>query len=237
MTEQSADFVPRRMQACAVLTDTRREYLAEIFRLEQPQSAPVIISALAERLQVSPPAVVKMVQRLEREGFLEREPYRGVNLTAEGRQVALGAIRRHRLIETFLVTVMGFSWDEVHEMVHALEGAINTAFEDRADELSGYPARCPHGDPIPTRDGHMPEMNDKSLLDFPVGTRGDLSRIRNHTPERLRYLGELGLRPGVALEIKGRAPLRGPVRLHALGQEHVVGADLAEDLFIENIVV
>jgi DtxR family Mn-dependent transcriptional regulator len=215
------------------ITHARREYLAEIYRLQTASEEPVTTTALAERLEVSPPAVVRMMRRLAHEGYLRRQPYKGVSLTPEGEREALKSIRRHRLLEAFLVIVMRFGWDEVHEHAHGLEGVINDQFEDRMDELAGYPKRCPHGDPIPTKDGQMPELPDASLSEFAVGTRGVIRRIRNHTPEKLRYLAEHRLMPGAAITLLGRAPFNGPVRLKTPLGELVLGAEMARDILIE----
>ena len=215
------------------MTHARREYLAEVYRLQTSTDQPITTTAIADRLEVSPPAAVKIMQRLAKEGYLRRQPYKGVRLTTEGEREALRSIRRHRLLEAFLVTVMKFNWDEVHPHAHALEPAINDQFEDRMDELAGYPQRCPHGDPIPTKDGRMPVVNDQSLLNFPIGTRGLLRRVRNHTPEKLRYLAEIKLVPGTSITLVNRAPFNGPVRLKIAGGEHVLSAEMASDLFIE----
>lgn len=215
------------------ITHARREYLAEIYRLQTSTDESITTTALALRLDVTPPAVVRMMRRLAHEGFLKRQPYKGVRLTPEGEREALKSIRRHRLLEAFLVTVMKFGWDEVHTHAHSLEPAINDQFEDRMDELAGYPKRCPHGDPIPSKDGVMPILNDESLMEFPIGTKAVISRIRNHTPEKLRYFAELQLFPGTSISLVGRAPFKGPVRIKNGTGEHVLGAELAEQIFIE----
>lgn len=215
------------------ITHARREYLAEIYRLQTSTDESITTTALAMRLDVTPPAVVRMMRRLAHEGFLKRQPYKGVRLTPEGEREALKSIRRHRLLEAFLVTVMKFSWDEVHTLAHGLEPAINDEFEDRMDELAGHPKRCPHGDPIPSKDGVMPILFDKSLIEFPIGSKGTISRIRNHTPEKLRYFAELKLFPNTSVTLVGRAPFKGPVRIKNGTGEHVLGAELAEQIFIE----
>src|SRR5262245_45422928 len=129
-----------------------REYLGEIYRLERTAEG-VTTSALAERLEVSSSAVARMLRRLHDHAMLRHVPYKGVQLTSQGESEALRSIRRHRLLEVFLVKVMGFSWDEVHEQAHGLQLTITDAFEDRMDVVAGYPTHCPHGDPIPTKDG------------------------------------------------------------------------------------
>ena len=216
-----------------VITHARREYLAEVYRLQSSTTEPITTTALALRLEVSPPAVVRMIRRLAQEGYLRRQPYKGVRLTAEGEREALKSIRRHRLLEAFLVTVMKFGWDEVHDHAHGLDAVINDQFEDRMDELAGHPIRCPHGDPIPTREGVMPAISDVSLAEVAPGRAGIIRRIRNHTPEKLRYLAAHRLVPGTAITLLNRAPFSGPVRLKTPDGEHVLGAEMADDLFIE----
>ncbi len=220
-------------ESLETITHARREYLAEIYRLQLLGDKAVTTTALAERLAVTPPAVVRMMRRLAAEGYLRRQPYKGVRLTADGEREALKSIRRHRLLEAFLVSVMKFGWDEVHEHAHGLDGVINDRFEDRMDELAGFPRRCPHGDPIPTRDGQMPVFDETSLAQLEAGARGVVRRIRNHTPDKLRYLADHGLRPGTAVRVLSRAPFNGPVRLQVPGGEQVLGAELAQDIFIE----
>ena len=209
-----------------------QEYLGEIYRLEH-SSGGVTTSALAERLAVSPPAVVRMLRRLDEAGLLKDIPYQGVKLSPRGEQEALRSIRRHRLLEVFLVRVMGFGWDEVHDESHKLELAISDTFEDRMDAVSGFPTRCPHGDPIPTKDGHMPELNDQPLLEVPVGTVGTVSRVKTDDGEKLRYLAKLGLVPGTPVRLVNRAPFNGPLRLKVKDQEHVIGTELAQALRVE----
>lgn len=225
--------LPAENETLEAITHARREYLAEIYRLQQSTDEPVTTTALAERLEVSPPAVVRMMRRLAQEGYLRRQPYKGVSLTPDGEREALKSIRRHRLLEAFLVIVMKFGWDEVHEHAHGLEGVINDQFEDRMDELAGFPKRCPHGDPIPTKDGRMPKPNEASLSEFEVGTQAVISRIRNHTPDKLRYLAEHQLMPGATITLLGRAPFNGPVRVKTPSGEHVLGSEMAGNIYIE----
>lgn len=215
------------------ITHARREYLAEVYRLQTSTEEPITTTALAMRLDVTPPAVVRMMRRLAREGYLQRQPYKGVRLTPEGEREALKSIRRHRLLEAFLVNVMKFGWDEVHEHADHLEAAINDQFENRMDELAGYPKRCPHGDPIPGKDGVMPVIVEKNLLAFEVGAQATISRIRHHTPEKLRYFAELKLFPSTQIVVLGRAPFNGPVRIKNISGEHVLGTELAAQLYLE----
>lgn len=212
----------------AEMTHPQREYLAEIYRLHASSDEPVTTTALAERLEVTPPAVVRMMHRLAQEGYLRRLPYKGVLLTAQGEREALKSIRRHRLLEAFLVAVMKFGWEEVHDHAHALEGVINDEFEDRMDAIAGFPTRCPHGDPIPTRDGAIAPTNDRPLLDFAAGQAVTVRRVKTEDAEKLRYLREIGLVPDTPVTIVSRAPFNGPLRLRLRGTEQVIGTELAQ---------
>jgi DtxR family Mn-dependent transcriptional regulator len=110
---------------------------------------------------------------------------------------------------------------------------INDQFEDRMDELAGFPKRCPHGDPIPTKDGRMPKLNEASLSEFEVGAQAVISRIRNHTPDKLRYLAEHQIMPGTPITLLGRAPFNGPVRVKTPSGEQVLGSEMAGNIYIE----
>jgi DtxR family Mn-dependent transcriptional regulator len=209
-----------------------REYLGEIYRLERSPEG-VTTSALAERLEVTASAVARMLRRLDRAGMLSHAPYQAVKLTAPGEREALRAIRRHRLLEVFLVKVMGFGWDEVHEQAHGLQLTITEAFEDRMDVVAGHPTHCPHGDPIPTKDGRIAPVNDQPLLEAPVGASAILRRVKTDDSDKLRYLAELGLVPGVPVRVVNRAPFNGPLRLAANGHEHIIGTELAQALRVE----
>jgi DtxR family Mn-dependent transcriptional regulator len=209
-----------------------REYLGEIYRI-QHHGERATTSLLADHLEVSLPAVAKMLARLHKSGFLEREPYQGVRLTPTGEREALRSIRRHRLLEVFLVKVMGFGWEETHDHSHALEGAINDVLEDRMDVLSGHPTRCPHGEPIPSKDGVMPVVRDMPLTECSLGAQGTLSRVTTHDPDKLRYLAGLKLTPGAPITVKARAPFNGPVRVASGRSEHVLGTELAGAIYVE----
>jgi len=210
----------------------QREYLGEVYRLERSLEG-VSTSALAERLEVSSSAVARMLRRLDEAGMVEHTPYQGVKLTADGEREALRSIRRHRLLEVFLVKVMGFGWDEVHEQAHGLQLTITDAFEDRMDAVAGHPTHCPHGDPIPSKDGTIAPVNDQPLHDTPVGAAAVLRRVKTDDSDKLRYLEQMGLVPGVPMRVLHRAPFNGPLRLHANGQEVVIGTELARALRVE----
>jgi DtxR family transcriptional regulator, Mn-dependent transcriptional regulator len=208
-----------------------REYLAEIYRLQEDNPT-VSTTNLAERLDVSAPAVPRMLKRLKNAGYVKHVPYQGVELTELGREEALQEIRRHRILEVFLVNVMGFEWDEVHEHADALGAGLTQPIAERMAEMAGDPQRCPHGEPIPFADGRLPEVNDTCIMNLNVGHKGTFSRVRTHEPEKLKYFASLGVRPGVQFELVGRAPFNGPMRLRIDRDEIVLGAELTRSLWV-----
>lgn len=208
-----------------------REYLAEIYRLQE-DSPTVSTTSLAERLNVSPPAIPRMLKRLKSAGLVKHVPYQGVELTDQGREEALREIRRHRILEVFLVDIMGFTWDEAHEHADDLSPGLNDALSERMAEMTNQPQRCPHGEPIPDSNGLLPPVNDFCIANLGVGHKGAVSRVRTHEPEKLRYLASLNLVPGQQLEIMGRAPFNGPMRLRLGRDEVVIGYELMQSLWV-----
>ena len=206
---------------------TMQEYLAEAWRLAHYQRGNTAVSgaALAEVLQVSAPAVTRMVQRLKKAGYLQAG--RGIMLTPAGERVALQNIRRHRLVEVFLVDVMSLGWHEVHDAADELGAVVSDSVLERMDELAGHPRRCPHGEPIPTRDGRMPQIRDEALNEVEVGGELRLSRVHSHDEHLLQYLDSLGLRPGVCLRLVARAPFSGPLHLRLGQRDCFIGPELA----------
>ena len=215
------------MTASAAMQD----YLAEAYRLAYYQDGDeenfVSTSSLANVLDVSAPAVTRMVQRLKEAGYLDHEPYRGIVLTPAGEREALMSIRRHRLVERFLVDVMGFGWHEVHESADELGAVVSDNLVERMSAMAGPPRRCPHGEPIPTPDGRMPRVVDYLLASVAPGEY-TVSRCNTHDEEKLRYLDHLGVRPGVRLTLVERAPFNGPLSIAVDGRTHFVGHELAQ---------
>lgn len=213
---------------------TMQEYLAEAYRIAyyQHDSPYVSTSALAEVLDVSAPAVTRMVQRLRDGGYLVHEPYRGVKLTPDGEREALASIRKHRLVERFLVDVMGFGWHEVHDSADELGLAVSNSLVERMADMVGHPKRCPHGEPIPTADGYMPRIIDYPIHDASLSQAYIVSRVNTHDADKLKYLDTLGVRPGATLVVKERAPFNGPLQIEVNAQHHFIGHELADVLRI-----
>jgi DtxR family Mn-dependent transcriptional regulator len=206
-----------------------QEYLAEAYRLAYYQDGNPYIStsALAEVLNVSAPAVTRMVQRLKEAGYLEHEPYRGISLTEAGEREALMSIRRHRLVERFLTDVMHFGWHEVHDDADELGVVVSDLVVERMAAMAGHPKRCPHGEPIPSPDGVMPRVRDYPLNGAASGSDLVVSRVNSHDADKLQYLGSLCLKPGTHFTLVERAPFNGPLQLRVNGEIKMIGHELA----------
>ncbi|HET6823443.1 MAG TPA: metal-dependent transcriptional regulator [Anaerolineales bacterium] len=209
-----------------------RRYAAEIYRLQQDHEQ-VSLSLLSSYVESSAQAISTMVKRLNKNGYLVHEPYRGVRLTPAGEKIAMPALRRHRLTEVFLVKVMNYDWASAHELSDVFERGVNDEIEDRMDELAGHPTRCPHGEPIPSKDGVMPKVEDMPLVDVPSGSDCVVSRVRTHNMEKLHYIGELGLVPGTPFHLLSCAPFKGPLRLQMKPQDHIIGYELSQSIWVE----
>lgn len=209
---------------------TMQEYLAEAYRIayyQDDQDRYVSTSALARVLDVTAPAVTRMVQRLKEAGYLEYEPYRGILLTKKGETEALMCIRRHRLVERFLTDVMGFGWHEVHGAADELGAVVSDKVVARMEVMAGYPRRCPHGEPIPWADGRIPQVVDYPLNEVRLGQEYFVSRVNTHDEAMLKYFDNLGVRPGVVIHLIDRAPFNGPLQMKIGETVHFIGHELA----------
>jgi DtxR family Mn-dependent transcriptional regulator len=209
------------------LTRSVEDYLKAIYRLS-PQGRPAATSEIAQRLELSPASVSGMVKRLSEQGLLEHIPYKGVQLTPDGRRAALRMLRRHRLIEAYLVAFLGYSWDTVHEEAERLEHAVSDTLVERMASVLGHPTVDPHGDPIPTSEGDILELASTPLADVPAGATAEIRQVEESQPDRLRYIASIGLRPGVQVTVVDRQPFQGPITISVDGQPHVIGHELAQ---------
>jgi DtxR family Mn-dependent transcriptional regulator len=209
------------------LTQSVEDYLKAIYRLS-PEGRHASTSDIAHLLELSAPSVSGMVKRLSELGLLEHVPYKGVQLTDAGRRAALRMVRRHRLIEAYLVEFLGYSWDAVHAEAERLEHAVSDTLVEKMAAALGHPAVDPHGDPIPAADGSIHELACTALADVPVEQTVEIRRVDERDPERLRYLATLGLVPGVVVTLRDRQPFGGPVTVEVAGVPHVIGPGLAQ---------
>ena len=212
------------------------DYAKTIYKL-QIQTDMVSTSALAERTGTTAAAVTKMLKHLDEMQLVAYTPYHGVRLTPMGEKIALEVIRHHRLLELYLAQAMGYSWDQVDAEAEKLEHYISEDFEDSIERLLGFPAFDIHGDPIPTRDGQMPEAAYEALAVQPDGAALTVRRVSDTDAALLRYLDECGLHPGADVCILAREPFGGSLSLQVAGREVRISPAAARSVFVEQSVV
>ena len=205
-----------------MVTEAVDDYLKAIYELSGDDGR-ATTALIANKLKVAPASVTGMLRKLaeQQPPFIDYEKHRGATLTDPGRRRALEIIRHHRLIELFLHETLGYRWDEVHAEAEKLEHAISERFEDRIAEVLGDPEVDPHGHPIPRKDGTIPDRADRRLLDLEAGAAAVVSRVSDKDPELLRYFSELGVKPGVSIELLERTPFDGPLMVRIDGAEEV----------------
>jgi DtxR family Mn-dependent transcriptional regulator len=211
------------------LTRSVEDYLKAIYRIAR-ESRSASTSEIADLLGLSAASVSGMIRRLSEQGLLEHVPYKGVVLTQEGRRIALRMVRRHRVLEAYLVEFLGYSWDTVHDEAERLEHAVSDLLIERMAGVLGNPRFDPHGDPIPASDGSMDEVAYTPLADVPAGEPIEVRRVDTSQPERLRFLEQTGLKPGARVEVVERQPFGGPLRIRIGAGEQVIGAELARQV-------
>jgi DtxR family Mn-dependent transcriptional regulator len=203
------------------------DYLKAIYALEGRRGGPVSTNALAARLGVTTGSVSGMLRRLSDLGLVAHEPYRGVTLTDDGRHGALRIVRRHRLIELFLVEMLDVPWERVHREAEQLEHALSDELAERIAAKLGHPEFDPHGDPIPAADLTITEMQTRSLDEVEAGEQVAFVRVSDSEPDMLRYLADRGIAPGAVLTVSERQPFEGPITVRTPGGEHHLGHRLA----------
>jgi DtxR family transcriptional regulator, Mn-dependent transcriptional regulator len=207
------------------------EYLEAVYRLER-EGPGVTTSGLASTLGVAPASVSGMLKKLERDGYVEYVARGEVKLTRSGLAVAVRVLRRHRLAERLLTDVLGMPWDEVHEEACMLEHAISERVEQRLVAFLGDPQTCPHGHPIPPADLSDPKRIGVPLAQIEAGRRAAVVGVTEEVPEILRYLAQVGLRPGVDVDIIEKAPLGGPLTVEVGKQRHAISLELARMVMV-----
>ena len=194
----------------------------------------VPMGSVASALGVTPGTATTMVKALDESGLAEYEPYSGVRLTPAGEKLAGLVLRRHRLVELFLVQVMGMSWAEVHDEAEQLEHVVSERLIERIDEMLGRPTHDPHGDPIPNPDGAITSKDHDSLLTCPVGTPLKVTRVADQDPAFLRFIENNDLKPGERVEVETRDPAADSVMLRGKDQRRItIGARAASKLLVE----
>ncbi len=210
---------------------TGEDYLKVIYKLGLSFEL-VTPSMVAEQLEVSPAAVTKMIQRLQDKNVLRYSRKKGLVLTAAGEKIALEVLRHHRLIEMFLMEALGYSWDQVHDEAEKLEHVISEEFETRIDDYLGNPTHDPHGAPIPTKDGKIETIVYPSMADMEAGQIGYVRQVNNDNSELLKYVGNMGIYPGVKIELIRKEPFGGLYYVNIDGQEQILGRELLHYIFV-----
>src|SRR5215510_3183765 len=188
-------------------SSTVENYLKAIYQGQsslEPEARLVPMGQVASALGVTPGTATTMVKALAESGLAEYEPYTGVRLSAAGERLAGLVLRRHRLVELFLVQVMGMRWDEVHEDAEQLEHVVSERLIERIDEMLGRPTHDPHGDPIPDPEGAIAQRDLDTLLTCPLDTPLKVTRITDQDPAFLRFIENNGLKPGQSVEVETR---------------------------------
>ena len=197
------------------LTSVAQDYLKVIWNAQEwaPEGVPQKVSTkmLADRIGVSASTASESIRKLAEQGLVDHEKYGAVTLTEAGRRAALAMVRRHRLLETFLVNQLGYSWDEVHDEAEVLEHAVSDRLVARIDAKLGFPRRDPHGDPIPASDGHVQPPQARQLWACDDGDIGTVARISDSDPEMLRYFDTVGINLDSRLRVVTRREFAGMV--------------------------
>jgi len=216
-----------------VPSENVENYLKRIYAI-QLNDGRVSTSSLSDKLQISPASVSEMIKRLADDGNVVYKPYKGVELTEKGRKKAIRIIRRHRLWELFLVKVLKYQWDEIHEEAERLEHITSEKLEERLDEFLGYPSIDPHGDAIPTADGVVHDRDVVSLAETGASIVV-VRRVSDENPEVLRYSSRLGIALKKQLRVKEKFQFDGSLRVDIEGREHFISSKMAENIFVEPV--
>jgi DtxR family Mn-dependent transcriptional regulator len=223
--------VVEQVERRSSFTRAQQDYLKALYQLHGDQR-PVPTRDLAQRLGISSPSVSEMVTRLSAQGLVEHDRYRGQQLTREGRKVALELVRHHRLLEMFLVQVLGYSWDEVHEEAERLEHVISERMEQRIFELLGRPELDPHGHAIPTLGGRVRPVSNRPLSESHAGEKLVVQGVSDDDPGKLRELDRRGLLPGTRIDVVAESEFEGPIDIRVRGRRESLPLGLARAMFV-----
>ena len=208
-----------------------QDYLKEIYKLQSEGTRPTT-TAIARRMGVAPSSATSMLKKLAALGLAEHSPYRGVELSEAGSQIALEVIRHHRLLEVYLAETLKLSIDAVHEEADRLEHVLSEELEARIDEQLGYPTHDPHGDPIPDAGLRMQKRRLRSLDALQPGEEATVERVPDDDADLLRYLARLRLVPGGRVTMRRAEPFDGPMTVLVDGDEHAISRELAMQIGI-----
>ena len=211
------------------------DYLKTVYLLREREGA-ATTTGIAAALEVTPASVTGMIKKLAEFKLVRHVPYQGAELTRSGEKIALEMVRHHRLLELFLMEVLGYTWDEVHAEADVLEHVISEEFEERMAARLGYPAVDPHGNPIPAKDGTFMALKERALLSMQPGESAQITHLNDTYSEMLRYAASLGLMPTTRLTLIEVEPFGGSLRVRIGKAEKSIGRDLAAQVFVTDKV-
>lgn len=216
------------------LSASTQNYLKAVWSLAEWSAAPVTPTQIAHKTGLKLSSVSDAVRKLSSQGLLAHTPYGAVELTPTGRAHALAMVRRHRLIESFLVTVLGYRWDQVHDEAEHLEHAVSDFMVERMDALLGFPTHDPHGDPIPASDGTLPAVDATQLTLLGSGVRVVVERLSDADPALLQYFEAHGVTPGARLTVRAGAPFSDALEVLVEGTEQTIslGRSASDALYV-----
>ena len=203
--------------ATPALTPAAQDYLKVIWTASEWSAQPISSKVLADRLGLAASTVSESVRKLAEQGLIDHVRYGAITLTDAGTAAAVAIVRRHRLIETFLVRELDYGWDEVHDEAEVLEHAVSDLMIGRIDAKLGFPSRDPHGDPIPCPDGTLPLISGQRLVELAAGMGGTITRISDEQPDLLRYFDALGIAPDIELTVLARRDFAGTISVRISG--------------------
>lgn len=213
-------------------TISTEDYIKAIYKLEA-RGERATTRALAEQLGVADASITDMLKKLSEKSLVRYERYQGVRLTAKGRKMALGILRRHRLWEMFLTQYLGYSWDRVHDEAERLEHVTSEELEHRLDEALGFPTVDPHGHPIPTRDGVLVGKDDTALSECRVGDVVRVSRVEDDDAEILQHASQIGLALNSKIIVKDKKSFDGSMVVKVGTKHRFISKQVADAIFVE----
>lgn len=208
------------------------DFLKAVYSLQQSNDR-VSTNALAEHLNVKAPSVTDMARRMEGAGLIHYKKYHGVRLTEEGERMALAVIRRHRMIELYLVQELGYELHEVHAEAERLEHAVSDRFIEALDRKLGTPEIDPHGDPIPSPEGRVAASSSIALTELPIGTQAHITRLMTSSPEMLQHIVDREFRLGDPVKVMARDPFHGPLTIIIGKRREVIGYTVAVCIYVD----
>jgi DtxR family Mn-dependent transcriptional regulator len=208
-----------------------QDYLKTIYEIED-RGEKVSTNELAAHLGITAASVSGMLKKLAQRKLVAHVPYQGVKLTSQGKKIALGVLRQHRLLELFLSKTLGIPWDRVHQEAEQLEHVISKELENRIDAFLGYPKFDPHGSPIPSKSGKIPNINTVSLDRLSKGDCAVIAQVMDHDAKLLQYLDQKGLHPGIEIKVMDIDPFEGPFLLQIGTTKQSVALNAAKNIYV-----